>query len=63
MNIADDIGMTQLAALCPQCQSQKLFCGKVQTDVKSLKNKEVLYCRGCKFVISVDEYKKLLFCP
>jgi len=63
MNITDDLGIKPLLASCPKCHSQKLFCGKVETDLKSLKNKEVLYCRGCKFVISVDEFKELLFCP
>lgn len=61
MNVTNETGMKALVALCPQCQSQSLYCGKIQTDLRQLKNKEVLYCRKCKFVSSTDEFKKLLF--
>lgn len=61
MNITNEHGMQKLAANCPQCLINSLYCGTIPTEIKSLSNKEVLFCKSCKFVIPVDEYKKNLF--
>ncbi|MFQ5781503.1 MAG: hypothetical protein ACE5GR_00440 [Nitrosopumilus sp.] len=53
--------MKQLVAKCPYCERESLFCGIIPTSIKNLKNKEVLFCKSCKFVISVNEYKKMLW--
>ncbi|MDX1596824.1 MAG: hypothetical protein R3327_07800 [Nitrosopumilaceae archaeon] len=63
MNTVNNSGMIQLAASCPQCQANSLYCGKIETDVKSLQNREMLFCRSCKFVIPVEEFKDLLCSP
>lgn len=60
MNLTKEFGMTKLAAHCPNCEDDSLYCGMIPTEIKSLANKEVLFCKGCKFVISVDEYKDML---
>ena len=60
LNLKNEYGMAKLAADCPNCQDDSLFCGMIPTEIKSLANKEVLFCKGCKFVIAVDDYKKLL---
>jgi len=52
--------MVKLAAYCPNCQSDSLYCGMIPTEIKSLSNKEVLFCKDCKFVTAVDDYKNLL---
>ena len=61
LNLGNEFGMTQLLTTCPRCDADLLYCGKIPTSVKNLKNKEVLFCKNCKFVVSVDEYKKILF--
>lgn len=61
MDLKTEYGMKKLEANCPQCDSKSLFCGKIPTSIKSLRDKEVLFCKDCKFVISVDEYKKMLW--
>jgi len=53
--------MIHLLATCPNCDTDTLYCGKIPTSIKNLMNKEVLFCKSCKFVVSVDEYKKILF--
>ena len=63
MNLTKEYGMTKLAAHCPQCRIDTVYCGMIPTEIKSLANKEVLFCKSCKFVISVDEYKDLLSQP
>ncbi|HSG84599.1 MAG: hypothetical protein ACE5RQ_01965 [Nitrosopumilus sp.] len=61
MNVTNELGMKKLAANCPQCLIDSLYCGKIPTEIKSLENKEVLFCKSCKFVIPVEEYKKILY--
>ncbi len=61
MNLKAEYGMKKLEAKCPRCESKSLFCGMIPTSIKTLKNKEVLFCKSCKFVVSVDEYKKTLW--
>ncbi len=53
--------MEKLTANCPQCLIDLLYCGIIPTEIKSLPNKEVLFSKSCKFVIAVDEYKKIYF--
>jgi len=59
MNLSNEFGMKKLAANCPNCQIGSIYCGVIPTKIKSLSNKEVLFCKTRKFVISVDEYKNL----
>lgn len=61
MKVANELGMTKLAANCPICNTNSLYCGTIPTEIKSLANKEVLFCKSCKFVIAVDEYKNMLY--
>ena len=61
MNLKTDFGMKQLLAKCPNCEKESLYCGKIPTEIKNLANKEVLFCKNCKFVVTVDEYKKMLW--
>jgi len=61
MQLTKEYGMIKLAANCPQCRIDSVYCGMIPTEIKSLANKEVLFCKSCKFVISVDEYKKQLY--
>ena len=61
MHLTNDFGMVKLAANCPQCGITSVYCGMIPTKIKSLSNKEVLFCESCKFVIAVDEFKELLF--
>ena len=60
MKLKNEFGMKHLLASCPNCSDDSLYCGMIPTEIKSLANKEVLFCKSCKFVIPVDEYKKLL---
>ena len=61
MNLKNEkFGMTLLLAKCPNCDVNSLYCGRIPTSVKTLANKEVLFCKSCKFVVTVEEYKKLL---
>jgi len=60
VNLKNDFGMTKLVATCPNCNTDSLYCGKIPTSIKTLANKEVLFCKNCKFVVTVDEYKKML---
>ena len=61
MNLKNEFGMNKLLAACPNCEFDTLYCGKILTSIKNLANKEVLFCKSCKFVVSVDNYKKILF--
>jgi len=61
MNLTNEFGMKQLLACCPNCESDSLYCGKIPTSLRDIVNKEVLFCKICKFVVSVDEFKKVLF--
>ena len=61
MQLTKEFGMIKLAANCPQCNLDSVYCGMIPTEIKSLANKEVLFCKSCKFVISVDDYKKQLY--
>ncbi|HEY5735371.1 MAG TPA: hypothetical protein VIS47_02310 [Nitrosopumilus sp.] len=61
MNVSNEYGMKKLAANCPTCLIHSLYCGTIPTEIKSLANKEVLFCKGCKFVIAVDEFKNMLY--
>jgi transcription elongation factor Elf1 len=60
MNLKNEFGMKLLLAKCPNCDLESLYCGRIPTSVKTLKNKEVLFCKNCKFVVTVNEYKKML---
>lgn len=60
MKLKNEFGMKSLLASCPNCSDTALYCGMIPTEIKSLTNKEVLFCKNCKFVIPVDDYKKLL---
>jgi hypothetical protein len=60
MNLKNDFGMKLLLAKCPNCDMESLYCGRIPTLVKTLINKEVLFCKTCKFVVTVNEYKKIL---
>jgi len=61
LNLKNEFGLTQLLATCPNCDVNTLYCGKIPTSIKNLINKEVLFCKSCKFVMPVDEYKQILF--
>lgn len=61
LNLKNEFGMNKLLATCPNCDADSLYCGKIPTSIKNLVSKEVLFCKRCKFVVSVDEYKKILF--
>lgn len=52
--------MKPLLAKCPHCERESLYCGMIPTTIKTLANKEVLFCKDCKFVVPVDEYKEML---
>jgi len=58
--VKNEFGMVKLLAHCPNCDDFSLYCGMIPTKIKSLANREVLFCKECKFVIAVDEYKKSL---
>jgi hypothetical protein len=60
MNIKNEFGMKPLLASCPNCDKTSLYCGKIPTKIHDMANKEVLFCKMCKFVVSVDEFKKIL---
>ena len=60
MIMNNQFGMEKLVACCPNCQTDSLYCGMIPTEIQSLANKEVLFCKRCKFVTSVDDYKKML---
>ncbi|MDH3204752.1 MAG: hypothetical protein OEL81_08775 [Nitrosopumilus sp.] len=47
-------------AKCTNCDSESLYCGMIPTSIKTLVNKEVLFCKNCKFVIAIDEFKDVL---
>lgn len=61
LNLKNEFGMIKLLAKCPNCEDDSLYCGRIPTSIKTLANKEVLFCKNCKFVVTVDEYKKMLF--
>ncbi len=60
MNMTNEYGMNHLLARCPNCEKESLYCGKIPTSIRDMVNKEVLFCKTCKFVIPVEDYKKLL---
>ena len=60
MDVKNEYGMKQLLARCPNCEKESLYCGKIPTSIRSLVDKEVLFCKICKFVIAVNEFKKML---
>ncbi|WP_249111142.1 hypothetical protein [Nitrosopumilus sp. K4] len=60
--MTNEFGMKHLLAQCPNCQSDSLYCGKIPTSIRDMANKEVLFCKKCKFVVPVDEFKKILSC-
>jgi len=60
LNTKNKFRMMKLVAKCPNCYDDSLYCGKIPTSIKTLAHKEVLFCKNCKFVIAVDEYKKML---
>ncbi|TAK15983.1 MAG: hypothetical protein EPO37_09300 [Nitrosarchaeum sp.] len=60
MNLKNEFGMKPLLACCPNCDGTSLYCGKIPTTLRDMINKEVLFCKTCKFVVSVDEFKKIL---
>ena len=60
VNLKKELGMRHLLASCPNCYQDSLYCGMIPTTIKTLINKEVLFCKACKFVVTVDDYKKML---
>ncbi|NIP62419.1 MAG: hypothetical protein GWN01_16725 [Nitrosopumilaceae archaeon] len=60
MDLKSEYGMDLLLASCPNCDDRSLYCGKIPTKISDLNNREVLFCERCKFVVAVDEYKKIL---
>lgn len=60
MNMTNEYGMNPLLASCPNCEKESLYCGKIPTPISDMMNKEVLFCKTCKFVIPVDDFKKIL---
>lgn len=60
MKINKEFGMKSLLAHCPNCEQKSLYCGTIPTTIETLVNKEVLFCKDCKFVMAVDEYKEML---
>lgn len=62
MDLSNQYGMSLLLASCPNCDGSSLYCGKIPTSMQDLKNKEVLFCKECKFVMAVNEFKKFLYC-
>ena len=60
LNLNNKFGMQLLLAKCTNCDGNSLYSGMIPTEIKSLANKEVLFCKQCKFVVSIDEYKKIL---
>ena len=61
MDLKTQQGMNHLAASCPECQKETLYCGKIDSTINDLNHKEILFCKFCKFVIPVSEFKKTLF--
>jgi len=61
MEVTNEFGMKLLIASCPNCESNELYCGKIPTMMVDFRNKEVLFCKQCKFVIPVRDFKKMLF--
>ena len=57
----NEFGMKLLLAKCPNCQRESLYCGKIPTAIQDLSNREVLFCKSCKFVVTVEEYKEMLY--
>jgi hypothetical protein len=62
MDLKNACGLKQLMASCPTCQRLSFYYGKIPSKKKDLNGKEVLFCTSCKFVLPVEEYKKMLFC-
>ena len=62
MDLKNQYGMKHLVASCPNCETSTLYCGKIESGVNELNSKEVLFCKTCKFVVPVTEFKKMLFC-
>ena len=60
LNLKNEFGMKKLLAKCPNCEDDSLYCGRIPTSIKNLVKKEVLFCKNCKFVVTVDEYKQIL---
>ncbi|MDH3736607.1 MAG: hypothetical protein OEQ94_06265 [Nitrosopumilus sp.] len=46
MNLKNEFGMMLLLAKCPNCDEESLYCGMIQTSIKTLANKEVLFCEN-----------------
>ena len=61
MEQKNEFGMKLLLTKCPNCLKESLYCGKIPTTIKDLVNKEVLFCKNCKFVVAVEAYKKTLY--
>ncbi len=60
LNLKNEFGMKSLLAKYTNCDSESLYCGMIPTSIKTLVNKEVLFCKNCKFVIPIDEFKDML---
>ncbi|MGD8638441.1 MAG: hypothetical protein PVG43_06055 [Nitrosopumilaceae archaeon] len=61
MDLKTQQGMVHSNASCPDCQKETLYCGKIESKIGDLNRKEILFCKSCKFVIPVAEFKKMLF--
>lgn len=62
MELRADYEIKPLMASCPNCQSSSLYSGNIFSKIVNPAKKEILFCKSCKFTVSVLEYKKLLFC-
>lgn len=61
MDVTIEYEMKELLASSPNCQKSTLYCGKIISQINDLNNKEVLFCKSCKFVVPVIDYKNILF--
>ncbi|MFB5607465.1 MAG: hypothetical protein ACE5RG_05110 [Candidatus Nitrosomaritimum yanchengensis] len=60
MDLKTQQGMIRLNACCPDCQKESLYCGKIESRMSDLNRRESLFCKSCKFVIPVADFKKIL---
>jgi len=61
MDLKPQQGMMRLNACCPDCQKETLYCGKIESTISALNRRELLFCKSCKFVIPVADFKQILF--
>ena len=61
MDLKTRQSMIHLSAFCPDCQKETLYCGKIDSQMSEINKKELLFCKSCKFVTLVADFKKTLF--